>query len=187
MKRKLKFLLSLSTLSVYLMACGTNEPVENSAENAPEEVTEEAQVENVEANLAEEQDLVKEENEQQEEKVRFIRQSIDDLYNYDNKSYDDRNQKLLENFIQERANEISNFETLDSATDFVSTVEIDNVYSDIADNNRFVVEGEMSFQVEDNEATIYRNVIILAIEERADEYRITEMETVPVPRPTMVP
>lgn len=179
----MKLVISLSALSLTLMACGTDDAADNPTPENEQEVVKKETVEN---KPDEEQELEEEKN-WQEEKIRFVTKSIDELYNFDNESYDERNQKLLNNFTKERANELTNLETLDSAIDFESTGEIDNVYQDIAEENRFVVEAEMSFQVEDNEATIFRNLIILTIDEGTKEYRITEMETVPVQRPSMVP
>lgn len=179
MKKKYQVAFSILFLSASLVGCGdSNTDSANEAGNNVEEIAEATQNEEVQA---------EEETNKNEEKIRFVTKSIDDLYNFDHTSYDVRNDKIQENFTNERVNEITSLETLDSAIDFVSTVEITEVYQDIANENQFAVEGKMSFQVEDNEATIFRNILTLTIEERDGQYLISEMEMVPIQNPSMIP
>ena len=179
MKKKYQVAFSILFLSASLVGCGdSNTDSANEAGNNVEEIAEATQNEEVQA---------EEETNKNEEKIRFVTKSIDDLYNFDHTSYDVRNDKIQENFTIERVNEITSLETLDSAIDFVSTVEITEVYQDIANENKFAVEGKMSFQVEDNEATIFRNILTLTIEERDGQYLISEMEMVPIQNPSMIP
>lgn len=173
MKKKYQVAFSILFLSTSLVGCGdSNTDSANEASNNVEEIT---------------ADETAEEANKNEEKIRFVTKSIDDLYNFDHTSYEVRNDKIQENFTIERINEITSMETLDSAIDFVSTVEITEVYQDIANENQFAVEGKMSFQVEDNEATIFRNILTLTIEERDGQYLISEMEMIPIQNPSMVP
>lgn len=179
MKKKYQVAFSILFLSASLVGCGdSNTDSANEAGNNVEEIAEATQNEEVQA---------EEETNKNEEKIRFVTKSIDDLYNFDHTSYDVRNDKIQENFTIERVNAITSLETLDSAIDFVSTVEITEVYQDIANENKFAVEGKMSFQVEDNEATIFRNILTLTIEERDGQYLISEMEMVPIQNPSMIP
>ena len=179
MKKKYQVAFLILFLSASLAGCGdSNTDSANEAGNNVEEIAEATQNEEVQA---------EEETNKNEEKIRFVTKSIDDLYNFDHTSYDVRNDKIQENFTTERVNEITSLETLDSAIDFVSTVEITEVYQDIANENQFAVEGKMSFQVEDNEATIFRNILTLTIEERDGQYLISEIEMVPIQNPSMIP
>ena len=184
MNKKYQVAFSILFLSASLVGCGdSNTDSANEAGNNVEEI---AENETSEVVQDEEIQTEKEAN-KNEEKIRFVTKSIDDLYNFDHTSYDVRNDKIQEIFTIERFNAITSLETLDSAIDFVSTVEITEVYQDIANENQFAVEGKMSFQVEDNEATIFRNILTLTIEERDGQYLISEMEMVPIQNPSMIP
>ena len=189
MKKKYQVAFSILFLSASLVGCGdSNTESANKAGNNIEEIAENEIVENETSEVVQDEEIQTEkEANKNEEKIRFVTKSIDDLYNFDHTSYDVRNDKIQENFTIERVNEITSLETLDSAIDFVSTVEITEVYQDIANENKFAVEGKMSFQVEDNEATIFRNILTLTIEERDGQYLISEMEMVPIQNPSMIP
>lgn len=184
MNKKYQVAFSILFLSASLVGCGdSNTESANEAGNNVEEIAENETSEVVQ----DEEIQTEKETNKNEEKIRFVTKSIDDLYNFDHTSYDVRNDKIQENFTIERVNEITSLETLDSAIDFVSTVEITEIYQDIANENQFAVEGKMSFQVEDNEATIFRNILTLTIEERDGQYLISEMEMVPIQNPSMIP
>lgn len=189
MMKKYRLILSSLLLSVSLVACGNEENPMNEITADSEEIEEKKEEVSKETvskkgnNPAEIEDEIT----KNEEKIRFVTNSINDLFNFDNITYDERNEKIQENFTVERVNEITSMETLDSAIDFVSIVDITAIYQDIANEDQFVIEGEMSFQVEDNEATIFRNILTLRIEERDSRYLISEMEMVPIQNQSMIP
>lgn len=189
MKKKYQFILSFLLLSVSLVACGNEEkPTNETAVDVEEteEIKEEVSKENV-PEQGNKTEKTEDETTKNEEKIRFVTNSINDLFNFDNTTYDERNEKIQENFTVERVNEITSMETLDSAIDFVSTVDLTEIYQDIANEDQFAIEGEMSFQVDDNEATIFRNILTLTIEERDGQYLISEMEMVPIQNQSMIP
>lgn len=187
--KKYQSILSSLLLSVSLVACGNEEkPTNGTAVDVEEteEIKEEVSKENV-PEQGNKTEKIEDETTKNEEKIRFVTNSINDLFNFDNTTYDERNEKIQENFTVERVNEITSMETLDSAIDFVSIVDITEIYQDIANEDQFAIEGEMSFQVDDNEATIFRNILTVTIEERDGEYLISEMEMVPIQNQSMIP
>lgn len=184
--KKYQLILSSLLLSVSLVACGNEDKPTNKTAVDVEE-TEEIKEEVSKENVPEQGKKTEDETAKNEEKIRFVTNSINDLFNFDNTTYDERNEKIQENFTVERVNEITSMETLDSAIDFVSTVDLTEIYQDIANEDQFAIEGEMSFQVDDNEATIFRNILTLTIEERDGQYLISEMEMVPIQNQSMIP
>lgn len=177
MKLKKSLLTILTATTLTIVGCSNNQ----NQEEKPQ--TEETTKNSEQTDTAQAQ----ESSQDTERQTQFIQEAFDTLLNYDNETYEQRNEQVNDYFTVEALEAMIGYEHIDPQVTFNSSTTNEKVYQSLQSDNGFIYITDISFQVEDNPTNPIKNIYEFELIENNNEYRIDNVQVYAQPIQEMQP